>query len=594
MMFEEREREQNEVYFKDRLNEEQLLDEMESNKRSFLGITIKNSPLYNDVMEKLHMLTNKLYEPIYDKTDNAKAKRDKLTDSITKIQLYYLSLLESCSRYLYTHSSKRWTSSGEERRSLIREIYDQAHYEIDCLDQKNIHKILELYVACSEITFKDILKDLRTEVIDITGREDIENFGGNTSSGLSIGDGENKRFFKPKEITLPSINTDCDLSTLLSKQMDKFCTSKEENEAFIKIFYSDNSLRSYMKGEFLNIENNDFEVDDIRDFDLKVFLKKLQVDFSTDEKDNVIISGFKFTPESISRFYYIISEYKRLFIFSCVTNDGPIIQPNVRIDIRNVATSRLFETLGEQDLVAKSRLAILSEQESFDIEGIIMNKAEGKPVQELLEDLEGIEEQNIQIRLSKDAQKKFADLQFGDYIAGQVDRHECNYFIDYTISGAQGIAETADVHITYIQGIDNDMSFGLLNGSEVLSGKVDGLEVLSENDTCLPPFFNRSKTLSLPYIDKNFVDRLQSINEIIVDYILADLLTQEEMDALVNRIKAIKETIVRNYSDDQKLDRDGWDQNSLNATLEADNYLSRLIKYVKDVLRGKNLSIISD
>ena len=577
-MFEEREREreQNEVYFQDHLNEEQLLDEIQYNKRSFLGNTFDNSPLYNEVVTKLWMLNIKLRNPIYNKTDNAEEKVLKLEYSIAEVQYWYLELLESCKRYLDTHSGIKWTSSGRARRNLIREIYDQAQYEVDYLNKQKKYEIKKTYASFSEMTFKDILKGLRTEVIDITGREDIENFGGAMSSGVAIGDGEDKKFFKPEELALEKFRSTSDLCPQL---IDKFAISSKEKEVFEKILYSNK--------DFLEVCINDAFYDNARgcvcDFtqeNFQKFLKELNIEFFIKE-NTIFIDGFKFAPESLNRFFNIIEEMLRLYDFSNTTNRVAKIQPGAHIETRNVATSRLFEALGEQDLVTKSRLAILREKGVPDKRGIIMNKAAGKSLQVLLKDLKDIKRQNIQIKLSKDVQRKFANLQFVDWIAGQIDRNLGNYFIDYEIiyMQAEGMVE---VHITSIQGIDNDLSFGLLTGKEVLRG----IEKL--------PLFNKNG-LSLPFIDRNFADRLQSFNEITIEYIFTDLLNPEEMDALKDRVKEISQAIAVNYEDNQKLDMNGWNQNSLDATLtKKDNYLSRFINLIKDNLAEKVLPIVSD
>ena len=143
-----------------------------------------------------------------------------------------------------------------------------------------------------------------------------------------------------------------------------------------------------------------------------------------------------------------------------------------------------------------------------------------------------------------------------------------------------------EFYITSIQGINNDLYFGLLNGSEVLNGK----------NTCLP-HFKENGELSLPYIDKNFVDiwqGLQGLNESTIRYIFGDLLITAEMQALMKRVEYIKQIIAENYNDNQKLDRNGWNQASLDATLASDNYLSRFINYVRSILIGRDVPIVSD
>ena len=484
-MFEEREHEKEKrgEYFQDSLNVQ--LEKMESNKRSFLGVTIENSKSYDEVKEKLQILTNNLNKPIYDRADDAEEKSYRIQDMYAKINKNYDELCISCNEYLDTHSGIRWTSSGRARRSLIEEILHQAVSERERLLQLGVRGVQKVYGHLSEVTFNDILKDLRTEVIDITGREDIENFGGVTSSGVAIGDGEDKRFFKPKE------------------------------------------------------------------------------------------------------------GYNRIKNFRMFANGIACIPSGARIDIRNVATSRLSEALGEPDLVAKSRLAVLREEGVPDKEGIIMAKATGKSSQQLSKDLRFFAEQAFngqgiyQIRLSKDVQRKFASLQFGDWIAGQIDRHRENYFVDYEILDMGTGAGAVEFYITSIQGIDNDLSFGLRNIKELFAGKY-----------WLPKFNDLNGYLSLPYIDKGFFTRLLEFQKLgergVMSYIFADLLTERERQALQNRFEKMELAVLGLYNGtDRILDRDGWDQTSLDATLASNNYLSRFINYVRKVI-GSDVRAVSD
>ena len=529
-MFEEREHEKEKrgEYFQDSLNVQ--LEKMESNKRSFLGITIENSKSYDKVKEKLQILTDSLNKQIYNKADDAEEKSYRIQDMYAKINENYDELCVSCGRYLDAHSGIRWTSSGRARRSLIEEIYDQAVSERERLSQLGVRGVQEVYGHLSEVTFNDILKDLRTEVIDITGREDIENFGGKLSSGVAIGDGEDKRFFKPKEVV--------------------YGPSSNEN------------LMNFLKRKYLKSE------------EIKAWDK-----------------GVRCTQqESLNRRSCVLREYNRIKELRMFTNRTACIPFDARIDIRNVATSRLSEALGEPDLVAKSRLAVLREEGVPDKEGIIMAKAKGKSSQQLSKDLRFFTEQSVmgqgiyQIRLSKDVQRKFANLQLLDYIAAQMDRHEGNYFVDYEILDMGG--GVVEFYITSIQGIDNDLSFGLRNINELFEGKY-----------LLPKFNDLNGYLSLPYIDKGFYNRLREFQNLgergVMSYIFADLLTPEEMDALQDRFERVKVAVFGIYSEDGILDSNGWDQTSLDATLKADNYLSRFINYVRKFIRS-DVPIVSD
>ena len=581
MMFGERDSERNEGYFQDRLNEEQLLDEMKSNKRSFLWISIKNSLSYENVMEKLNMLIVKLDEPIYEKTDNTGEKLRKIRNIYDLILMYYSDLVDTCDDYLRTHSGIRWTSSGEERRSLIFEIREQAIYERRCLCLLGWKKVQEMYGYLSGITFKEILKDLRTEVIDITDRNDIENFGGNTSSGASIGDGEDKRFFKPKEVVYGLPKNENLIDFFKYKCLIK---NSKEIKAFEYVLSNEGLLNlDFLKDRDMIRNNFEITLDNVKDI-----FSRFNVQYSTDEEGDIIINGFKLTPESLYRLSCIIRKYYRIIFLNDLAVRVVGIPSGARIDIRNVATSRLFRALGSPDIVVESHLAVLRKEGVPDKEGIIMAKATGKSSQQLSKDLRFFTEQSVmgqgiyQIRLSKDVQRKFANLQLGDYIAGQTDRHRENYFVDYKILDMGTGAGAVEFYITSIQGIDNDMSFGVLDGQDVLS-----------RVGCLPRFLGKLGALSLPFIDRGIADRLQELSDPSIEYIFADLLSSKEMEALKDRFYYLQTAISCLYNETHKLDSDGWNQTSLDATLASDNYLSRFIKYVRKFI-GSDVPIVSD
>ena len=406
---------------------------------------------------------------------------------------------------------------------------------------------------------------------------------------IAIGDSEDKRFFEPEKFIYAVKNRRRFMQHLICE----FSESSEERKTFeCVLLFSGNGYLLY--GTILNL----FKYTDIGCDNFKItlanvedVLSRLGVQYSIDKKGNITIDGFKLTQGSLSRLFCILRECKRQIDFENTTKASAHISMNARVDIRNVATSRLFAALGEQDLVTKSRLAVLREEGVPDKEGIITAKSTGKSLQVLSKDLRFFAEQAVmgqgiyQIRLSKDVQRKFANLQLGDYIAGQVDRHEWNYFVDYEILDmGRGVVE---FYITSIQGIDNDLSFGLRNIKELFEGKYS-----------LPKFNDLNGYLSLPYIDKGFFTRLLEFQKLgergVMSYTFADLLTERERRALQNRFERMELAVLGLYrGTDRILDRDGWDQTSLDATLASDNYLSRFINYVRKFIRS-DVPIVSD
>ncbi len=69
--------------------------------------------------------------------------------------------------------------------------------------------------------------------------------------------------------------------------------------------------------------------------------------------------------------------------------------------------------------------------------------------------------------------KSLADLQILDYLCGNIDRHKGNFFV------RQDISDPEKPHLIGVQGIDNDLSFGVVFGGEQQLARQENLMVIS-------------------------------------------------------------------------------------------------------------------
>ena len=596
MANQERESEQKQSFFQgDLVEEEQQLEDMKNNKRSFLWFSIKNSDQYEKVMSELNSLNEHLNEKIYDQSYSYEQRENRLNWTFDMVKLYYFKLQYSCQEYLEKNKGIRWTSNGRKRFEMISNIYNQASYEANELLTRK-ETILKGYLCFPQLTFKEILKDLRTEIIDITGRTDIGKFGAATSTGLTIGEGENTRFFKPEEFALKEIK-DEDIPSIISQLVEKLAKGKKEKKVFNEILNCKklfDGIALYFYDRNSHMYDFTFTVEKLLDF-----FGFLLIDNSLKNDNSVIVLDkykFEFNQQSMGRFVNIIEEITQLYNFAQITNTSAKIKPGNEVSKRNVATSRLFSALGESDLIAKSRLAVLREKGKPDKKGIIMAKANGKAIEDLIKDLQNINKQNITIKFSKNAQRKFVILQLGDYIAGQIDRNIKNYFVDYETTEED---ESAEVKIKSIQGIDNDMSFGNLKGENLLNPNIDpSIHLRSFMHIRTSEDGNQNQVLLLPYIDADFANALQNLNAHIIKYTFADLLDDEEMTSLLDRVQSINQAINEYYDDNHKLDKNDWNQNSLDQIRSnTNNYLAAFIDEIEAILKeggAKKLEIKSE
>lgn len=130
---------------------------------------------------------------------------------------------------------------------------------------------------------------------------------------------------------------------------------------------------------------------------------------------------------------------------------------NERTDLRNVTMSEVADALGKPELLARSRnVQVLSGGEIM--EGVFMEKAKGEDIRYIEPDrgLGRLTEENSEAAFNNaQGLKSLADLQVIDYICNNTDRHSRNIFYQFDNSDPQ------KPKLIGVQGIDNDMSFGL-------------------------------------------------------------------------------------------------------------------------------------
>ena len=184
---------------------------------------------------------------------------------------------------------------------------------------------------------------------------------------------------------------------------------------------------------------------------------------------------------------------------------------------RNVATSRMAALFGIQDIICDSRTAMVRLGNQV-LEGNIM------------EDTGGVGTSTVEAAYSPRAISQLFQIQIFDFICGQVDRHFGNF---------HGILKNGA--IDHIKCIDNDMAFGNLKGQEIAKGY---------NRICPLTY---QAVLGLPKI---FVDRIMGMDKAYIMQTIGDILNDEEISAVMERLKIVKLTL-KNMAD--KYDGVKWD-----------------------------------
>ena len=129
------------------------------------------------------------------------------------------------------------------------------------------------------------------------------------------------------------------------------------------------------------------------------------------------------------------------------------IQPGARVDSRNSAMSLVANMLGQPELLARAKpLTVVYNGKAF--EGTFMELAKGSDRAHISKN-DPIRSCTIESYNNAQLLKSIADMQIVDYLCCNVDRHGGN--LTYIVDNSN----PERPQVTGVQGIDNDMSFGV-------------------------------------------------------------------------------------------------------------------------------------
>ena len=191
------------------------------------------------------------------------------------------------------------------------------------------------------------------------------------------------------------------------------------------------------------------------------------------------------------------------------------IDHDENLTARNVATSRLAGLLGISAMVSDSRTAVIKKN-GKEIMGNVMEDSRGEDVR--------VVGNGEKCNYSNKAIAQSFTLQVFDMICGQIDRHAGNFHV--TVKEGE---------IKSVKAIDNDMSFGKLVWGEVREG-------LDQTHLCP---FTESHIRAMPIA---VINQILALKREHLDELLGDLLREDYLIALENRLTGIQGTI-RQYAE---------------------------------------------
>lgn len=237
-------------------------------------------------------------------------------------------------------------------------------------------------------------------------------------------------------------------------------------------------------------------------------------------------------------------------------NSG-IKQVDPNYGARNIALYRLDRLL-DAGVIARAEFAVHTDGDGKSTLGTVMEKAKGgKFGGHMVRHTDdgavggvGLNDPKLLSGLNK--------LQLLDAIAGQLDRHLGNFFVDTDEKG----------NVTSVTGIDNDMAFGE--------------KMLSPNDDVGAHHYR-----GIPeYVDKVMGEKILAVRESDIRDALAGLLSQSEIDATVSRFLVVQQA-VKIAARAGRLE-EKWDESSAKRGISkvSDTKFSSTTKSYQDSAKG--------
>ena len=424
----------------------------------------------------------------------------EVTETATKMVNAHQQLGKACEEYLRTREGAR-TKSGKERLDIVSAIYTLQQKEKDSVNEMRNPKTLESNV---QKTWQQVLAVDRVREINTQGME-LGTVGAGSSFRTVVPEESGKGFFTENNYMMDKKQFYASLaerakSERVKATFLKFSESPDQGALFEQI--ANNGLNEQLSaaGFESKIANN----------------PSLQAE---------VVEWAQMTPEEKRELASFGEEVGKHVNVNYVMGEDAMIKPGANIPMRNVASTRLAELLGQGDLLAKSEHVRLNDGKTIR-DGVIMAEAKGIDVnsnkREHVEMFAGIDDFS-----DPNLMRQLTNLEILDYLSGQVDRNVGNMFYQFeTVNGQK--------KLTGIQGIDNDAAFGLQTKEIGQMARLSDIQVM----------------------DAVFRDNLYRINRDVLEYTFGDILNKDEIDALEQRIETAKTKLM----DVRPVSPENWDK----------------------------------
>lgn len=462
------------------------------------------------------------------------ASKEGFEQQLAELKSLYEVLKNHCTVYLDKKKGgwKRiYKGEGYYRYQMVQNALTKASVEMAVIE----NRARLVFDECQDVEeeaerplWVNVLAEARTKHLDL-GKNNggkVERTGGNCNSVIKLTTKSGEvAYIKEKEVNLPpDALTEQFTDTLLHSPLGQNAVEAGFPEgqiaAFIKLMCDAFKTNGFFRRTFF--DNESFEAVDFEQPGIqKLVLDKIA--FSDIKTDYNFYEFFQ-TKHAMK----IAGEYGEYYFrhdksYAIATTMAQM-DANANITSRNVATYRLAELLGVPELVPTSRNVKYKDENGISHQGILMAEAKGDELHNA-----NLKIYNSMVDANSREHLHFADntylqmnsLQILDVIAGQVDRHASNI-----------MAEQKGGRFIGIKGIDNDMCFGKLT--------YEFIKKLNRGQHKLKPIEDEKGVCKLRVIDSRLRDRLLTLTDEMVTYVFADLLSKEELQALLNRIHGVQ------------------------------------------------------
>lgn len=447
------------------------------------------------------------------------------------IQDLFRKTIIACETYIENRNP--WTSEGKARLQMVKDFHDQMQREssmfagrVETLSEEE----LKTYASKKWV---DVLTAVRTDNIENEKNGyKVEEGGAGTSKVYIIEKDGKKQYFKENEKCPPN-----DFYIIMDEPIKKLSKADDDKskrrlgylteiKRLIMSSYS-TELEAYLDLRRLDKLNGGLYPVILAKYSKEPAIKKMMMEILKREEEN---------PEEVDNDReFINKELKEMFkrkSLSVIATRDAHIEAKSEVSKRNVATSRLAEFLHIGDMVAKSTLVNLTIN-GKQMNGMAMEEAPGELTTTIYTDAKK------KAKYSPQAYRQLLNLQLFDLICGQVDRNMANYLCEKEQEGENG-----PVMITKIKAIDNDIAFGNLRYKDILAKGRDGLNRLRNIED--------GNDLMVPAVDKAFADRILALDPKTVNYLMCDILSKAEREALIDRIKGLQKALRKRMNEEAK------------------------------------------